>query len=127
MLRKTVAFGTTLVLCGGCFERLIGMYVKEADISTGRAGDVATIEVPGLGAAECWATSSFTGAQRLIVDPGYVEVSVTCKGFGSTYPTTQDFQFVADPGHDYKIEYGISPICMKLRDVTSDLIVADHC
>ena len=117
-----------VTLCSGCaLERKLAGVVIEADLSTvDDVGKVATIDAK-KSFAFCYVSAHHIRAVKLTIDPGPFTMTVSC-GSDLRYSAyfSRDFKFVAEAGHEYRMEYDLYR-CMRLVDETSRAVISDSC
>ena len=114
--------------CGGCvLERKAYEVAEESNLSTtSNQKNVATIDA-GKAFAFCYISYGDVKAVRLTIDPGPISMTVHCgSDFRSSKFFFRDFEFYAEGGHDYKVEYEFYR-CMRLKDKTSRSVISDSC
>lgn len=136
---KILIFATLVIigLCSGCGSTYIKSdrfgYKDHIDLSTAAASGVATIRgtnrtLLGLAHAQCWIKSP-VNAKRVTVNAGPIEIVVMCAHSDEvlesmeTYESTFHFDALAD--HEYEIG-GRCRNCIRLRDATSNKVVAEN-
>lgn len=114
--------------CGGCvLERKAYGVAEESNLSTtDYQKDVATIDARKA-FAFCYISYGDVKAISLTIDPGPISMTVHCgSDFRRSILFFRDFEFIAERGHEYKLEYELYR-CMRLKDTTSNSVVSDSC
>ena len=121
------------VMCCGCvvpYQLITKPYEDEVDISTvPNAENVAVIST-SMGTVvlvswDCW-ISHPVNAKRVIIDPGYVSINISCDSPGDGQgPSSRGYYFEAIAGHTYK--HSVDWSCRRIVDTTDDQTIVEDC
>ena len=120
-----------ITICAGCSTIYNGLTIdREGHVDLSGSAGVATIRGTtfdiGIASADCWMKSP-TNAKRVTLDAGMVDIIALCRHTdknGGSPLDTATFRFEALAGHKYEISSQKCYKCFRLRDATTNEIVA---
>ena len=123
-----------IIICAGCATIFNGLTIDReghVDLSGSGSAGVATIRGTtfdiGVASTDCWIKSP-ANAKRVTIDAGMVDIIALCmhtsKNRGSPLDTAT-YRFEALTGHKYEISSQKCYQCFRLRDATTNELVAE--
>ncbi len=123
-----------ITICAGCSTIYNGLTIdREGHVdlsapgSTGVANIRGTTFDIGIASADCWIKSP-ANAKRVTLDAGMVDIIALCRHTdknGGSPLDTATFRFEALAGHKYEISSQKCYECFRLRDATTNELVAE--
>jgi len=122
-----------ITFCAGCFTTISDLktsaedYVDLSDPSADKAQLRAAKWDIGIAGVYCYMTAP-AYAERVTLNAGRVDVSVVCEtaDIMGHYKSKASFSFDALAGHDYVITKRDCHACVKLKDLTTNKLVAKY-
>ena len=121
------------VFCNGCLtslNRAFDTYEDEVDLSTVEDVESAAVLRGSMGETLFWSWDCWieypARAKHVIVDPGFIDITVDCEygGLSHGWYQTSFVNIDVIAGHTYKATTGFSS-CIRLRDVESKKFVGE--